>query len=191
MSNELNVNVVLEELKTEDVKDYQLCDIIRGVVRDNISGLFVNDTELIITDTVVNSIKATNDNLTRMYSSIENACIHHMFDSFNHYIWQRDDKKDVMNFRVTDSGKNEMLYLMEYAITGHMRSDKGGNVNAYNLLEDANISTIWNDAGKVEVLGATVQFYKNNNCKVTGLTDEQKDRIRSGFATFDKYRNVR
>ena len=191
MSNNLNVNVVLEELKTEDVHDYQLRDIIRGVVRNNISGLFVNDKELIVTDTVANSINATNDNLARMYNSIENARIHHMFDSFNHYIWQRDDKKDVLNFRVTDSGKTEMLYLIEYAITGHMRCADGGNVNAYKLLEDANISTIWNAAGKVEVLGATVQFFKNNNCKVTGLTDEHKDRIRSGFATFDKYRNVR
>ena len=191
MSNKLNVNVVLEELKTEDVKDYQLRDIIKGVVRNNISGLFVKDDELKITDTVANSIKATDDNLTRMYNSIENARIHHMFDSFNHYMWQRDDKKDVMNFRVTDSGKTEMLYLIEYAITGQLRCADGGNVNAYALLDDANISTIWNAAGKVEVLGVTVQFFKNNNCKVTGLTYEQKDRIRAGFATFDKYRNVR
>lgn len=189
MSNELNVNVVLEELKTEGVKDYQLRDIIRRVVRDNISGLFVKDNELKITDTVKSSIKATLENLNRMYGTLENATTHHMFEGLNHYIWQREDKKDVLNFRVVDMGKPEMLYLIEYAITGEMKRSEG--INAYDHLKNANIDAIWNAAGKVEVLGVTVQFYKNNNCKVTGLTYEQKDRIRSGFATFNRYRNVR
>ena len=189
MSNNLNVNVVLEELKTEDVKDYQLRDIIRGVVRNNISGLFVKDDELKITDTVESSIRATLENINRMYDTLENAITHHTFEGLNHYIWQREDKKDVLNFRVVDMGKPEMLYLIEYAITGEMKRNEG--INAYDHLKNADIDAIWNAAGKVDVLGATVQFFKNNNCKVTGLTGGQKDRIRSGFATFDKYRNVR
>ncbi|MCK5431848.1 MAG: hypothetical protein KAJ03_03840, partial [Gammaproteobacteria bacterium] len=152
-------------------------------------GLFVKDDELKITDTVESSIKATLENINRMYGTLGNAMTHHTFEGLNHYIWQRDDKKDVLNFRVSDMGKTEMLYLIEYAITCEFKHSSG--INAYDMLHNADISNIWNAAGKVEVLGATVQFYKNNNCKVTGLTDEQKDRIRSGFATFDKYRNVR
>lgn len=205
--NIMRINdTVLDELKTMDIQDYQIRDIIKSRIRDmfykhhniylddkTISNEF-NDwtTESNINLSVVNlSLK-----VAKAFESLDNAKIFYELEHYQ-YVLREINDKFVEFHRYNHLGNKDILFIVKYAITNTFDKDYA----IINKILDEHNPIIKYDnyqwliaLGKNEIDSlndkVTIKSFKNGKITIAGLTNEQKERIQKGFDIVKKYRNV-
>lgn len=194
MTNNVNINEVLEELKNYKVSDYQVTDLMKGAVRDNISGMykvFANDRDLQLRDTIQNSTKATIEHMKQVYGSMTDAKLYKFMTSISNHVRYDLDQKN--QFYIYDYGLVTFIDLLQCVISGEQSQDLRNAIDCKDKHPNAqergiNIEVSHPDYPDITL---TAKIFKNGHAKVSGLTKEHVDRLNYMFEFYkDKGYNL-
>lgn len=188
----MNVNKVLEELKTCGVDEYDIRDVAVKAIRKEFSKrykIYLNDKSIDRwnINTIEESIKSIYDKHIKIFGDMETARVFYEFISLRCSLHHITDK-DIEIGRYTNSSNAEIINIVRYSITGNIEMDYS---EAYKVL-DNHVPRIKHDMHMFElhIDNVKIKSFKNGKVQITGLTQEQKDRLRYGFDVAEKYRNV-
>ena len=188
MTNNININTVLEELKDYDVRDYQLNDLIKQAVRHDISAsykVYANDNDLQLSTTIHESAIDTMYRMVEVYGSMPDARLYKFMENTFRHVRYYPEKSN--QFKVFDYSMINFIDLMQYAISGDQSQDLkiAYDVKDKNPAIDDRGTTFDITHPNYPDVALTAKTFKNGSVKVTGLTEEHTNRLNHAFKFYD------
>lgn len=201
----MDVKTVLEELKTAGISWHDLIDVTERTVKRQYKqkyGIYPEDRELdkynIVT--IESEINRIHKKHIAVFGDMGTAKTFYEFKGLRFSLESIDDK--TVNFhRWSQSSNAEIIHLVRYAIFGAFDEDykevnnlldnHDPRINYNSMMWELSINLTGENAKTWDIKQVvTVKSFKNGKIKITGLTAEQKDRIKAGFDIVEKYRNI-
>ncbi len=190
--SEINITKVLDELK-DNIDEYDIKPLMIKAIRSNFYqsyGIYPDERIINLKET----IEATNKNLvsryTTTYGSLVTARIFYELYPYQYaYRVDKEENEDLILHHYSNLSNSSILSIVRYGINGKFDKDLA-EIN--KLLDEHSPRIVYDSRMWTLPLTekVTIKSFKSGKVVVSGLTDEQKNRIVAGFEIVAKYRNA-
>ena len=188
----INIPKTLDELKNE-VDEYDIKPLMLKVIKSKFYatyGICPDEKVINLGETIADSIYELAKKYIITYGSLETTRLFYQFYPYQ-YAYRADENKynrDLILHHYSNLSNSSILEIVRYGIYGVFDKD----LSVINKLLDEHNPRITYDSRMwlLSIEKVTIKSFKNGKVVVSGLTNEQRNRIINGFETVAKYRNV-
>lgn len=190
--SEINVSKVLDELKNQ-IDEYDIKPLMLKTVRSKFYatyGIYPDERIVNLEETIEKSIQQLRARYIKAFGNLDTARLFYQMQRYQYAYRGADNEntKDLILHHYSSLDNSSILFIIRYGINGAFDKnfgivDKFLDEHEPKIMYDSRIWTL-------KLGNVSIKSFKNGKVVISGLMDEQKNRIISGFETVTKYQNV-